>query len=254
MTERGGRPVLAVRAERARRVPGIVHDTGNSGQTLFVEPFAIVELSEPRCASSRATSATRSRASWPSSRAHVGATPAELAARRRRRSPSSTSRSPAARSRSGWRGCPIEPADDVELVAARHPLLDPRDGRADRPAARGRPRARAQRAEHGRQDRRAEDARARARCCTSAGCTSPAERAAPAGLRATCSPTSATSSRSRRRLSTFSGHLRNLVHDPRGRRRRARSCCSTRSPPAPIRSRAPRSPGRCSTSSRSARR
>ena len=25
----------------------------------------------------------------------------------------------------GWRGCPIEPADDVELVAARHPLLDP---------------------------------------------------------------------------------------------------------------------------------
>ena len=25
----------------------------------------------------------------------------------------------------GWRGCPIEPSDDVELVAARHPLLDP---------------------------------------------------------------------------------------------------------------------------------
>ena len=25
----------------------------------------------------------------------------------------------------GWRGCPIEPSDDAELIAARHPLLDP---------------------------------------------------------------------------------------------------------------------------------
>ncbi len=45
VTERGGRPVVAVRASARSAVPGIVHDTSNSGQTLFVEPFAIVELS-----------------------------------------------------------------------------------------------------------------------------------------------------------------------------------------------------------------
>ena len=37
--------MVAVRASARGAVPGIVHDTSNSGQTLFVEPFAIVELS-----------------------------------------------------------------------------------------------------------------------------------------------------------------------------------------------------------------
>ncbi len=43
LTERGGRPVLAVRADARSAVPGIVHDASGSGQTLFVEPFALVE-------------------------------------------------------------------------------------------------------------------------------------------------------------------------------------------------------------------
>ncbi|HET7045661.1 MAG TPA: hypothetical protein VFI37_12495, partial [Gaiellaceae bacterium] len=43
VTERAGRPVLAVKAEARGKVPGIVHDASGSGQTLFVEPFAIVE-------------------------------------------------------------------------------------------------------------------------------------------------------------------------------------------------------------------
>src|SRR6185503_960062 len=43
VTERAGRPVLALRASARGSVPGIVHDTSGSGQTLFVEPFAVVE-------------------------------------------------------------------------------------------------------------------------------------------------------------------------------------------------------------------
>ncbi len=45
VTERGGRPVLAVKASARSRVPGIVHDASGSGQTIFVEPLAVVELS-----------------------------------------------------------------------------------------------------------------------------------------------------------------------------------------------------------------
>ena len=45
MTERAGRPVLALRATARGAVPGIVHDSSASGQTLFVEPFALVEES-----------------------------------------------------------------------------------------------------------------------------------------------------------------------------------------------------------------
>ena len=37
--------MLAVKASARRSVPGIVHDSSDSGQTLFVEPFAVVELS-----------------------------------------------------------------------------------------------------------------------------------------------------------------------------------------------------------------
>ena len=43
VTERAGRPVLALRASARGTVPGIVHDSSGSGQTLFVEPFAVVD-------------------------------------------------------------------------------------------------------------------------------------------------------------------------------------------------------------------
>jgi DNA mismatch repair protein MutS2 len=44
ITERSGRYVVPVRAEQKASVPGIVHDTSASGQTLFVEPMEAVEM------------------------------------------------------------------------------------------------------------------------------------------------------------------------------------------------------------------
>ncbi|MCP9927313.1 endonuclease MutS2 [Cyanobium sp. CH-040] len=44
IAERHGRPVLAVKAGAAGQVPGQVHDSSASGQTLFIEPQAVLGL------------------------------------------------------------------------------------------------------------------------------------------------------------------------------------------------------------------
>jgi DNA mismatch repair protein MutS2 len=123
VTSRGGRPVLAVRASARSGVRGIVHDTSASGQTIFVEPFAVVELNNELAEAVAAerdeverilrelSAAVGERAD--ALHALVEATAAiDLAVAR-----GAVSRA--------WRGAPVEVSDEVRLLAARHPLLDP---------------------------------------------------------------------------------------------------------------------------------
>ena len=122
LAERGGRPVLAVRASSRDQVPGIVHDASGSGQTVFIEPLAVVELgnklaeaaAEAREETERIlrelSSAVASRGD--ALRALVTAVAElDLAV-----ACGSLSRS--------WHGAEVQVADEVRLVGARHPLLD----------------------------------------------------------------------------------------------------------------------------------
>ncbi len=43
VTIRDGRFVLPVRAEHRGKIPGLVHDTSSTGQTIFIEPIAVVD-------------------------------------------------------------------------------------------------------------------------------------------------------------------------------------------------------------------
>ncbi len=120
---RGGRPVLAVKASARRSVPGIVHDASASGQTLFVEPFEVVELNNRLSEAAGAEREESERilrelSSSVSGRADAlralveaaGAVDAALAS-------GIVSRR--------WRGAPVQVSDEVRLLGARHPLLDP---------------------------------------------------------------------------------------------------------------------------------
>ena len=122
VTERGGRPVLALKASSRGRVPGIVHDSSGSGQTLFVEPLAAVDdanrLREAEVAErDEAARILRTLSSLVAARAEaltrLASRTAELDLVLAR---GSLSRS--------WHGALVTRSDDVVVRAARHPLLD----------------------------------------------------------------------------------------------------------------------------------
>jgi len=124
ITLRGGRPVLAVKASARRSVPGVVHDTSDSGQTLFVEPFDVVELSNRQ---SEAVSAERDEVEriLRELSTSVGGSASRIAAAVEAAGRIDLALALGMLSR-GWKGAAVEISDDVRLVGARHPLLDPK--------------------------------------------------------------------------------------------------------------------------------
>jgi DNA mismatch repair protein MutS2 len=123
VTQRGGRPVLAVKATSRGQVRGVVHDTSASGETLFVEPFEVVDLSNALAETVRAERAEVDRILRELT-GLVAERAAELRTLVEAMAEIDLAVARGALSR-GWRGAPVEPSDDVRLEGARHPLLDP---------------------------------------------------------------------------------------------------------------------------------
>jgi DNA mismatch repair protein MutS2 len=123
VTERDGRPVLAVRASARGRVQGIVHDASGTGQTLFVEPFAVVELGN-RLAEAAAAEREEVQRILRELSQLVGARGDALAALVEATASVDLALTCAAVSR-GWGGAEVAVGDEVRLEGARHPLLDP---------------------------------------------------------------------------------------------------------------------------------
>jgi DNA mismatch repair protein MutS2 len=115
--------VLAVKASARSRVPGLVHDGSSSGQTLFVEPFATVDRNNrlAEAASGEREEADRILRDLSD---RVGARADALALLVEATAEVDLAVACGTLSR-GWHGAPVEVGDEVRLVGARHPLLDP---------------------------------------------------------------------------------------------------------------------------------
>jgi len=123
VSERAGRPVLAVKASSRGSVPGIVHDASGSGQTLFVEPFEVVELSNRQSETMAEERDEVARLLVELSEA-VAARVSELSALVEAVGGIDLAVACGSLSRA-WKGARVTVGEDVRLVAVRHPLLDP---------------------------------------------------------------------------------------------------------------------------------
>jgi DNA mismatch repair protein MutS2 len=122
VTQRGGRPVLAVKAGARSRVPGIVHDASASGQTLFVEPFAVVELNN-RLAEVASAEREEVERILRELSGLAGDRAAEIEALVEATAAVDLALACGTLSRR-WKGAVVEVADEARLIGARHPLLD----------------------------------------------------------------------------------------------------------------------------------
>jgi DNA mismatch repair protein MutS2 len=122
VTERGGRPVLALKASARGRVPGIVHDSSGSGQTLFVEPLAAVEDSN-RLREAEVAERDEVARILRNLSSLVASLAKELEALAEATAEIDLVLARGTLSR-GWRGAIVAQSHDVVLRAARHPLLD----------------------------------------------------------------------------------------------------------------------------------
>lgn len=123
VTERAGRPVLALRATARAAVPGIVHDSSGSGQTLFVEPFAVVDDSNRLREAESAEREEVARILRELSRT-VGDQAEAIVALVDAIGAIDLAFACAVLSRR-WRGTEVTRGTGVSLRGARHPLLDP---------------------------------------------------------------------------------------------------------------------------------
>ena len=172
--------MLAVKVAARSKVPGVVHDSSSSGQTLFVEPLAVLELSN-RLAEAASAEREEVERILKELSALVGANAASLEALVIAAGELDLALASGVLSR-GWNGAPVEISDEVRLLGARHPLLDAAHRGSDRARPRRLASARRQRPEHGRQDGRPEDARAR-RAAPPGGAAAARARSGPADLR-----------------------------------------------------------------------
>jgi DNA mismatch repair protein MutS2 len=123
VTERAGRPVIALRASARSAVPGIVHDSSSSGQTLFVEPFVVVDASNRLREAESAEREEVARILRELSE-QVGARASELTALVDAAGDVDLVLAGGMLSRR-WRGTQVTVSHKVSLRGARHPLLDP---------------------------------------------------------------------------------------------------------------------------------